>query len=85
MKANGHLDEGAARLLLDRATIKRDNGSLDFSRDIKVKITVIVAKLFINILRLNFKKILNNLQKMSTRDHYSNLKKSIYIFYFLLL
>ena len=41
MKANGHLDEGAARLLLDRATIKRDDGSLEFSRDIKVKITVI--------------------------------------------
>jgi hypothetical protein len=40
MKANGHLDEGAANLLLDRATFKRDNGSLDFSRDIKVKITV---------------------------------------------
>ena len=40
MKANNHLDEIAAGLLIDRAVITREDGSLDFSRDIRVKITV---------------------------------------------
>ena len=40
MKANGHLDEKSAELLLDRAIVKKEDDSLDFSRDIWVKITV---------------------------------------------
>ena len=71
MKANGHLDEGAANLLLDRATFKRDNGSLDFSRDIKVKITVKLRKFRLkeNLIKF-YIYFFFNLIKMSTRDHY---------------
>lgn len=40
MKANRHLDEDAAKHLIDRAVITKEDGKLDFSRDIRVKITV---------------------------------------------
>lgn len=40
MRANGHLDEESAKILLERALIEKD-GKLDFSRDLRVKASVI--------------------------------------------
>lgn len=40
MKANKHLDENAASLLIERATIQDENGNLQFSRDPFVQITM---------------------------------------------
>ena len=39
MKANNHLDERSAYALLERALIEKD-GKLEFSRDLRVKISV---------------------------------------------
>jgi len=41
MKANYHLDENSAKLLLERSLIQDENGKLKFSRDLNVKNTVI--------------------------------------------
>lgn len=49
MRANGHLDEESAKILLERALITKEDGSLDFSRDIKVKVNVIYCSFFIEI------------------------------------
>lgn len=40
MKYNNHLDEESAKILLDRALVTKDDGRLEFSRDIRVKQTV---------------------------------------------
>ena len=39
-KANQHLDEASARLLIERALIKDEQGEYNFSRDLYVKLTV---------------------------------------------
>ncbi len=40
MKANNHLDETSAKILLERALVKDENGNYKFSRDLNVKNTV---------------------------------------------
>lgn len=40
MKANHHLDENSAKILMERASNLDDNGKLKFSRDINAKISV---------------------------------------------
>ena len=40
MKSNHHLDESAAKLLIERALIQKEDGTYEFSRDINVKVTV---------------------------------------------
>lgn len=40
MKSNHHLDESAAKLLIERALTQKEDGTYDFSRDINVKVTV---------------------------------------------
>lgn len=50
MKYNNHLDEDSAKILIDRALMSKDDGRLEFSRDIRVKQTVnnlIKKKMFI--------------------------------------
>lgn len=45
MRANKHLDEPSAKLLIERALVKDENGKYNFSRDVYVKITVIKIKI----------------------------------------
>ena len=40
LKANRHLDEESAKILIERALIENEEGELGFSRDINVKVTV---------------------------------------------
>ncbi|RNA00232.1 putative serine hydrolase [Brachionus plicatilis] len=40
MKYNNHLDEDSAKILIERALVKKENGRFEFSRDIRVKQTV---------------------------------------------
>ena len=62
MKSNHHLDESAAKLLIERALIQKEDGTYEFSRDINVKVTV-SSKSFKLVNLLSFKKII----KMSFR------------------
>jgi hypothetical protein len=48
MKANNHLDETSAKILLERALIKDENGNYKFSRDLNVKNTVIIIYFQLN-------------------------------------
>ena len=41
LKANQHVDKASAQILLDRALIVKDN-KLEFSRDTKAKLAVII-------------------------------------------
>ncbi|CAF0900840.1 unnamed protein product [Brachionus calyciflorus] len=52
MKANNHLDEESAKILIDRALVTREDGKLDFSRDIRVKQTVGVVDHYIDMIYL---------------------------------
>lgn len=49
MKSNHHLDESAAKLLIERALTQKEDGTFDFSRDINVKVTMSVRDHYVDI------------------------------------
>ena len=67
-KANNHLDEASAKLLIERALIKDENGNYTFSRDIYVKISV--RKILISSIMILKRLIFENMKDVITRPLY---------------
>lgn len=52
LKANRHLDEESAKILIERALIENEEGELGFSRDINVKVTMGVRDHYTDFVQL---------------------------------
>jgi pimeloyl-ACP methyl ester carboxylesterase len=52
LRSNKHLDDQSARIMLERALIKNKNNQLDFSRDLKAKVTMSLRDHYTELLLL---------------------------------